>query len=68
MAKLGDMLLSEGLLTKEQLDEDEVQYGEWEAFQRHESAINGGLSFYMRRRKAQDLAAIKARGTASPIP
>ena len=33
----------------------------WEAFQRHEAAINGGLSFYMRRKKADDLAAVKAQ-------
>lgn len=31
----------------------------FEAFQRHQAAINGGLSFYMRRRKDGDLAAVK---------
>jgi selenocysteine lyase/cysteine desulfurase len=31
----------------------------FEAFQRHEQAINGGLSFYMRRKKAADLVAVK---------
>jgi len=31
----------------------------FEAFQRHEQTINGGLSFYMRRKKAADLAAVK---------
>ena len=31
----------------------------FEAFQRHQQAINGGLSFYMRRKKAEDLAAVK---------
>jgi selenocysteine lyase/cysteine desulfurase len=31
----------------------------FEAFQRHEAAINGGLSFYMRRKKAEDHAAVK---------
>ena len=31
----------------------------YEAFQRHQAAINGGLSFYMRRRKAGDLEAVK---------
>jgi len=33
----------------------------WEAFQRHAAAINGGLSFYMRRKKADDLVAVKAQ-------
>jgi selenocysteine lyase/cysteine desulfurase len=32
-----------------------------EAFQRHVRMVNGGLSFYMRRRKADDHAAVKAR-------
>jgi selenocysteine lyase/cysteine desulfurase len=31
----------------------------FEAFQRHEQTINGGLSFYMRRKKAADLVAVK---------
>ncbi len=31
----------------------------FEAFQRHESAINGGVSHYMRRKKADDYAAVK---------
>jgi selenocysteine lyase/cysteine desulfurase len=31
----------------------------FEAFLRHEQAINGGLSFYMRRKKAADLVAVK---------
>jgi len=31
----------------------------FEAFQRHQAAINGGLSFYMRRKKADDLASVK---------
>src|SRR5512139_41538 len=31
----------------------------WDAFQRHESSVNNGLSFYMRRRRAQDYAAVK---------
>jgi selenocysteine lyase/cysteine desulfurase len=31
----------------------------FEAFQRHQAAINGGLSFYMRRKKADDLVAVK---------
>lgn len=31
----------------------------YDAFLRHEAAINGGLSFYMRRKKADDVAAIK---------
>jgi selenocysteine lyase/cysteine desulfurase len=33
----------------------------FEAFQRHEAAINGGVSFYMRRKKAADYAAVKAQ-------
>lgn len=33
----------------------------FEAFQRHQQAINGGLSFYMRRKKAADDAAVKAQ-------
>ncbi|MEI6669154.1 MAG: aminotransferase class V-fold PLP-dependent enzyme [Acidobacteriota bacterium] len=33
----------------------------YEAFQRHQQTINGGLSFYMRRRKADDYAAVKAQ-------
>jgi selenocysteine lyase/cysteine desulfurase len=33
----------------------------FEAFQRHERAINGGLSFYMRRTKAADLEAVKTQ-------
>ncbi len=31
----------------------------YEAFQRHQQTINGGLSFYMRRKKADDLTAVK---------
>ena len=31
----------------------------FEAFQRHQAAINGGLSFYMRRKKAGDLENVK---------
>ena len=31
----------------------------YDAFLRHEQAINGGLSFYMRRKRANDLAAVK---------
>jgi len=31
----------------------------YEAFLRHEASINGGLSFYMRRKKADDLVAVK---------
>lgn len=31
----------------------------YDAFQRHQQAINGGLSFYMRRKKAADLVAVK---------
>jgi selenocysteine lyase/cysteine desulfurase len=31
----------------------------FEAFERHQAAINGGLSFYMRRTKAGDLEAVK---------
>jgi selenocysteine lyase/cysteine desulfurase len=31
----------------------------YEAFQRHQQAINSGLSFYMRRKKADDLVAVK---------
>ena len=31
----------------------------YEAFQRHQADINGGLSFYMRRRKAADLESVK---------
>lgn len=31
----------------------------WEAFQRHETMINNGLSFYMRRKRADDLTAVK---------
>jgi selenocysteine lyase/cysteine desulfurase len=30
----------------------------FEAFQRHEAAVNGGVSFYMRRKKADDYAAV----------
>jgi len=33
----------------------------FEAFQRHEQTINGGLSFYMRRKRANDLAAVKTQ-------
>ena len=33
----------------------------FEAFQRHEQAINGGLSFYMRRKKADDLVSVKTQ-------
>jgi len=33
----------------------------FEAFQRHQQEINGGLSFYMRRKKAADDAAVKAQ-------
>jgi len=33
----------------------------FEAFVRHEAAINRGLSFYMRRKKADDLVAVKAK-------
>ncbi len=32
----------------------------WDAFLRHEAAVNQGLSFYMRRKRAADLAAAKA--------
>ena len=31
----------------------------WDAFQRHEQAVNNGLSFYMRRRRAADYASVK---------
>ena len=31
----------------------------WDAFQRHQQAVNNGLSFYMRRRRAADHAAVK---------
>jgi selenocysteine lyase/cysteine desulfurase len=31
----------------------------FDAFQQHERSINGGLSFYMRRKKADDLVAVK---------
>jgi selenocysteine lyase/cysteine desulfurase len=31
----------------------------WDAFQRHEQTVNNGLSFYMRRRRAADLASVK---------
>ena len=31
----------------------------YDAFQRHQQVINSGLSFYMRRKKADDLAAVK---------
>jgi selenocysteine lyase/cysteine desulfurase len=31
----------------------------YEAFQRHQQSINSGLSFYMRRKKADDLVAVK---------
>ena len=31
----------------------------FEAFQRHQQVINGGLSFYMRRKKADDLTEVK---------
>lgn len=31
----------------------------WDAFQRHEQAVNNGLSFYMRRRRAADYANVK---------
>jgi len=33
----------------------------WDAFQRYQRDINGGLSFYMRRKKADDLVAVKAQ-------
>jgi selenocysteine lyase/cysteine desulfurase len=33
----------------------------YEAFLRHEAAINGGVSYYMRRKKADDLVAVKAQ-------
>jgi len=33
----------------------------WDAFLEHEAAINRGLSFYMRRKKAADLVAVKQR-------
>ncbi|HEY3384786.1 MAG TPA: aminotransferase class V-fold PLP-dependent enzyme [Vicinamibacterales bacterium] len=33
----------------------------FEAFQRHEAMINGGVSYYMRRKKADDLVAVKAQ-------
>lgn len=33
----------------------------WDAFQRHEATVNNGLSFYMRRRRAQDHAAVKTQ-------
>jgi selenocysteine lyase/cysteine desulfurase len=33
----------------------------FEAFQRHQQEINGGLSFYMRRKKAADDVAVKAQ-------
>jgi selenocysteine lyase/cysteine desulfurase len=33
----------------------------YEAFQKHEQAINGGLSFYMRRKKADDYLAVKTQ-------
>jgi selenocysteine lyase/cysteine desulfurase len=33
----------------------------WDAFLEHEAAINRGLSFYMRRTKADDLVAVKQR-------
>lgn len=32
----------------------------WDAFQRHEADVNGGLSFYMRRKRADDHARVKA--------
>ncbi|HSP89484.1 MAG TPA: hypothetical protein VLN08_01170, partial [Vicinamibacterales bacterium] len=30
----------------------------WDAFQRHAQAVNSGLSFYMRRRRAADYASV----------
>jgi selenocysteine lyase/cysteine desulfurase len=33
----------------------------YEAFQRHQASINGGLSYYMRRKKADDLVAVKTQ-------
>ena len=33
----------------------------FEAFQRHQHEVNSGLSFYMRRKKADDYAAVKAQ-------
>ncbi len=38
----------------------------YEAFQRHQAEINGGLSFYMRRRKAGDLEAVKKQLAGCP--
>jgi selenocysteine lyase/cysteine desulfurase len=41
----------------------------WDAFQAHEATVNNGLSFYMRRKRADDYAAIKKQlGRVAGVP